>query len=84
MEDYYEKTSFRTDRRRYRTLILLMRILRPLGQSDTDTAAPDAAQTSAVPDSAQGTGESGGSSTDTKEIEAEEKRLSFGSAAETI
>ena len=52
-------------------------ILRPLGQSDTDTAAPDAAQTSAVPDSAQGTGESGGSSTDTKEIEAEEKRLSF-------
>ena len=31
-------------------------ILRPLGQSDTDTAAPDAAQTSAVPDSAQGTG----------------------------
>ncbi len=59
-------------------------ILRPLGQSDTDTAAPDAAQTSAVPDSAQGTRESGGSSTDTKEPEAEEKRLSFVGCGDNI
>lgn len=58
-------------------------ILRPLGQSDTDTAAPDAAQTSAVPDSAQGTGESGGSSTDTKKSKPR-KSVFPSSAAETI
>ena len=44
----------------------------------------NACESAAVPDSAQGTGESGGNSTDTKEIEAEEKRLSFVGCGDNI